>query len=151
MAEQYNRRPNTECLICGKMIYKRPSAIKESKGRVFCSSICYGISCRKEKACLVCGKLILASLHRKTCSRSCSNKNREGIKCTGARPKDKATDLRRIKIKLFKIRGERCEVCGYNKSEIIQVHHKNRNRKDNNFVNLELLCPNCHYEEHYLL
>lgn len=150
MAEQYKRKPNTECSICKKEIYKRPSQIKNNKGRVFCGSVCYGLSCRKEEPCIVCGKLILASLNKKTCSRSCSNKNRSGIKYTGARPKDRAIDLRRIKIKLFKIRGERCEGCGYCKSEIIQVHHKNRNRKDNSFENLELLCPNCHYEEHYL-
>jgi ribosomal protein L37E len=132
------------------MIYKRPSAINESKGQVFCSSACYGISCRKEIACHVCGKLILAGFNKKTCSRSCANKNREGIKYTGARLKDKAIDLRRIKIKLFGIKGKVCERCGYNKSEILQVHHKNRNREDDSIENLEIICPNCHYEEHHL-
>jgi hypothetical protein len=30
------------------------------------------------------------------------------------------------------------------------VHHRDRNRTHNDEENLELLCPNCHYEEHYL-
>ncbi|MFZ2303908.1 MAG: HNH endonuclease signature motif containing protein [Minisyncoccia bacterium] len=38
----------------------------------------------------------------------------------------------------------------YNKLEILQVHHKDRNRGNNDLSNLELICPNCHYEEHYL-
>jgi hypothetical protein len=48
--------------------------------------------------------------------------------------------------------GERkCERCGYNKfPEILVVHHKDRNRKNGAKDNLELLCPNCHEEEHLL-
>ncbi|MBI3573571.1 hypothetical protein HY090_00790 [Candidatus Kaiserbacteria bacterium] len=30
------------------------------------------------------------------------------------------------------------------------MHHKDRNRNNNSLGNLELICPNCHYEEHYL-
>jgi hypothetical protein len=30
----------------------------------------------------------------------------------------------------------------------LELHHKNGNRKDNNFSNLELLCPNCHTQTH---
>jgi len=47
-------------------------------------------------------------------------------------------------------RGTKCERCGYKKYEILHVHHKNRNRNDNSMENLEIICPNCHYEEHYL-
>ena len=47
-------------------------------------------------------------------------------------------------------RGMRCEKCSYSKIEILQVHHIDRNRVHNELENLELLCPNCHYEEHLL-
>jgi len=148
--EVYKRKPNTKCSVCNKEIYRRPSQIKATNGKVFCSLICNGIYCRKENPCLVCGKLISAGLNKKTCSRGCSNKNREGIRYKIGRPKDKAILFRTLKLKLLEERGESCGRCTYNKYEILQVHHKDRNRKNNKFENLELICPNCHYEEHFL-
>jgi predicted nucleic-acid-binding Zn-ribbon protein len=150
MPEKYKRKPNTECLICQKPIYKRRVEIKRNEGRIFCSMACYGISRRKEKPCLVCGSPILAGANKKTCSRSCANKHRAGIKYKLNRPRDKVTSYQFLKVRLSKQRGKVCERCGYNKYEILQVHHKNRDRINNNLENLELICPNCHYEEHYL-
>jgi hypothetical protein len=112
--------------------------------------VCYGVSCRKEIPCLVCGKPILSGLNKKTCSRSCSNKHRVGIKYKIGSPKDKVKSQRFLKIRLLKERGRKCELCKYNKYEILQVHHKDRNRNHNNLENLLLICPNCHYEEHLL-
>lgn len=112
--------------------------------------MCYGISCRKEKPCIICGKPILAGLNKKTCSRTCANKHRAGIKYKINRPRDKVVSYQRQKIRLLKQRGKICERCGYGKFEILQVHHRDRNRLNNNLENLELICPNCHFEEHYL-
>ena len=150
MVEQYKRKSNTKCFVCKKPIYRRPSEIEKTKGHVFCSASCYGISCRKETPCIVCGKQILSGFNKKTCSRSCSNKNRVGINYKIGRPMDKLVSLRSLKLRLLGIRGKKCERCTYNKGEVLQVHHKNRNRNDNSLENLELICPNCHYEEHYL-
>ena len=150
MAELYKRTPNTNCFICGKPVYRRPCEIQRNKKGVFCSMVCYGISCRKEKPCVMCGKPILSGLHRKTCSRSCSNKYRTGIRYKINRPRDKVISQRALKIRLLKNRGRSCERCNYDKYEILQVHHKNRDKNDNNIDNLEIICPNCHFEEHYL-
>ena len=150
MVERCKRKSNINCLICGKLIYKRPCEIQRNKGRVFCSTTCYGISCRKEMPCMVCGKLILSGSHKKTCNRNCANKHRAGIKYKINRPKDKVKSQQALKIKLLEIRGKICERCDYNKYEILQVHHKDKNKNNNNIDNLELICPNCHYEEHYL-
>ncbi len=147
---EYKRKPNTQCIVCSKNIYRRPVEIERSGGKSFCSMKCYGISCRKELPCIVCGKLILSGFNKKTCSRSCSNKNRIGIQYKINRPKDKVVSFRRIKMRLMNVRGFICERCGYNKTKILEVHHKNRDRKNNNFENLEILCPNCHSEEHLL-
>ena len=149
MSEKYQRNPNTKCVVCAKGIYRRPIELKRSKGSAFCSMICYGISCRKEVPCIICEKPILSSLHKKTCSRACANKNRKGIKYKIGRPKDKVKSQQALKLRLLKERGKMCERCHYNKFEILQIHHKNRNRKDNELKNLELICPNCHAEEHY--
>lgn len=150
MVEQYERNPNTACIICGKAIYKRPCEIARNKGQVYCSMSCFGISCRKESPCVICKKLILASANKKTCSRSCANKNRAGIKYKINRPRDKVKSQQALKIRLLKERGRKCERCAYSKLEILQVHHKNRDRNNNGLENLELICPNCHCEEHYL-
>ena len=150
MAEKYKRKPNTHCLTCNKPVYKRRVEIERNNGKVYCSTVCYGISCRKEKPCLICGKPILAGLNKITCSRSCSNKHRVGIRYKQNGLRDKVKSYKRLKLRLLKSRGNRCERCGYNKYEILQIHHKNKDRENNNLENLELICPNCHFEEHYL-
>ena len=144
------RHPNTTCLVCGKPVYKRAWQIEKNKGRVFCSAACFGISCRRGTHCLGCGKMILAHSKKKTCSRSCANKLRSGIKYRQNSPRDKVKCYKMLKLRLLDERGQKCERCGYNKYEILQVHHKDHNRTHNDLINLELICPNCHYEEHYL-
>lgn len=150
MPERYKRNPNTKCKICGKSVYKRPTEIKRNKNGLFCGMECYGISCRKEHPCIICKKPILAGLNKKTCSRGCANRHRAGISYAGRSLRDKVKSQRSLKLRLLKQRGTGCERCNYKKYEILQVHHKDRNRKNNDLKNLELLCPNCHAEEHYL-
>lgn len=150
MTEQYKRNPNTKCSICNKPIYRRPVELKKNNGRVFCGMACYGLSCRKENPCIICGKPILAGLNKKTCSRSCANKHRSGIQYKINRPHDKVVAERSLKIRLIKERGKKCERCGFDKFEILQTHHKDKNKHNNDLNNLELICPNCHFAEHYL-
>jgi len=39
----------------------------------------------------------------------------------------------------------KCYVCGYNDDErILEVHHVDENRNNNDINNLKILCPNCH-------
>lgn len=148
MDESYKRNPNTNCIVCSGSIYRRPAEIR--RGRVFCSQACYGIANRKEKPCIVCGTPIQAHLNKRTCSRACANKNRIGIRYKIGSPRDKVKDERALKLRLMASRGTICERCDYNKKEILNVHHKDRNHGNNNMENLELLCPNCHAEEHHL-
>ena len=150
MAENYTRNSNSKCAVCGKPIYRRPCEIKRNKGRVFCSATCYGIACRKEIPCVVCSKPILSRFNKKTCSRSCANKHRVGIRYKINSPRDKVKNQRSLKLRLLSLRGKFCEKCGYTKVEILQVHHKDRNKENNELENLELICPNCHAENHFL-
>ncbi len=150
MVERYKRNPNTRCSSCQNAIYRRPIELERSNGRAYCTQRCYGVSSRREKPCVVCKAPILSSKHRKTCSRSCANTHRAGIKYKIGSPRDKVKDQRSIKIRLIDARGKRCERCGFDKVEVLHVHHKNRDRTDNTLENLELICPNCHYTEHYL-
>jgi hypothetical protein len=93
---------------------------------------------------------ILAGLHKKTCSRHCANINRAGITYGIGSPNDKVKSGRALKARLLQERGNVCERCGYERYEILQIHHKNRDRNDNDLGNLELICPNCHCEEHFI-
>jgi predicted nucleic acid-binding Zn ribbon protein len=147
---EYKRNPNTECIVCKTPIYRRPFEIERSKGKTFCNMSCYGIFCRKEKPCVICGKLILAGLNKKTCSRGCANTQRIGIQYKINSPKDKVKSQKALKIRLLEKRGNKCERCNFKKYQILEVHHKSRDRNDNSLENLLLICPNCHAEEHLL-
>lgn len=44
--------------------------------------------------------------------------------------------------------GAKCTKCAFDNLYAIIVHHKDRNRNNNDISNLEVLCANCHYIEH---
>jgi hypothetical protein len=45
----------------------------------------------------------------------------------------------------FRFYLHKCELCGYDKiTKILEVHHIDKNRKNNNIINLIILCPICH-------
>lgn len=49
----------------------------------------------------------------------------------------------------FSVYSHKCNRCGYDKYiQVLEVHHKDRNRLNNQIDNLEILCRNCHAEEH---
>lgn len=147
---EYKRKPNTKCDVCSSLIYRRPGELKAKIKGVYCNQKCYGIAQRKETPCVMCGAPIMASANKKTCSRGCANKNRAGIKYTGRRLKDNVVTARLLKARIVTDRGSTCERCQFAVLDILQVHHKNRDRSNNTLSNLELLCPNCHAMEHYL-
>ena len=147
---EYKRNPNIACAVCQKRIYRRPAEIEKSRERLFCSQACYGLSTRKEHPCVICKAPILAGANKKTCSRSCANRHRAGIQYKTGRPKDKVVSYRSLKNRLSSERGKVCERCSYSVYEILEVHHRDRDRNNNVLGNLELICPNCHAGEHHL-
>ena len=141
-----NRKPNCSCCVCNKEIYRRPSQII---GNIFCGSLCVGKSQRlNEKKCPICNAIFVG--HKKTCSRSCSNKSRTGIKYDGQNKNNKSTKSKRLKLNLASKRSGKCEECGNENYNILQVHHiiERCNGGTDNEYNLQLLCPNCHYTKH---
>lgn len=61
---------------------------------------------------------------------------------------DEKTSFSSAKTKILKTREYKCEYCGIskwmNKKIILQFHHIDGNRDNNDESNLLLLCPNCH-------
>ena len=98
-----------------------------------------------EKECPVCGKIFAASKGNKrektVCSRACSNtyfrsgENNPNFK--DGFDGDKA--YRKI---CFKHHPKKCCICGFD--HIVEVHHMDCNRENNNPNNLIPLCPNHH-------
>jgi len=58
------------------------------------------------------------------------------------------TKVSHLKKHLINNRGHKCEDCSLtewkNQPIVLEVHHKDGNRTNNNFENLQLLCCNCH-------
>lgn len=72
------------------------------------------------------------------CSKICGNrfKNKEFTNWTNS------CDYRR---NAFNVYPHKCAVCGYNEDErILEVHHIDENRGNNDLSNLIILCPICH-------
>lgn len=102
----------------------------------------------------MCDNMIMSRLHKKTCSRACANKQKIGLryKQLGRPIKDKVKDLETLRKRIIELRGDGCGRCGYNKYPILHIHHiveKSKGGPDD-IINLELICPLCHAEEHYL-
>lgn len=109
----------TNCANCGKEITKPASHLKQSKtGNLYCNRSC---SAAKNN-----------SLFKKWEN---SPKYKNGIR-----------DYR--KRKLESVENPKCERCGFDNILALDVHHKDRNRKNNSNENLEILCCNCHRIEH---
>lgn len=112
--------PNTYCAFCGQSFYRMPSKKTSAKHGIF------------------------------FCSRSHKDlaQRMGGIK--DIQPSHYGSTLNNYRTIAKRNFPETCSKCGYSKvPEILEVHHKNHDRKDNSIDNLCYLCPNCHQEHHF--
>lgn len=148
----YIRKPNVKCSVCETPIYRRLSKLKN--GLAYCSQKCYGFSCRKPVSCVICGKEILAGLHKKTCSKKCKLENDKSVNRIHSLGRKKSEKVkwgtRSFRTRFLEERGTKCEECSYSKTEVLQIHHviERSNGGSDDFSNLKLLCRNCHGEVH---
>lgn len=139
------------CSCCNKVINKKPSHIKKYKN-LYCSKECRGIGWSKTVTvdCACCGISMNRKPHEVTasktgrlfCSKSCSakvsNADRGGYGVT------------QYRVQAFKELPHECDICSYSKVPgVLQVHHKDRDRSNNDITNLQILCPTCHAVDHY--
>ncbi len=117
-------QPNVECAYCKKTFYKNESKRKTSKSQLY-------FCCREHKD-------IAQSLEF-------------GLKQIWPPHFGEATGESSYRAIAFRHKEHKCERCNYDKHpEILEVHHKDRNRENNTVENLEVICPNCHMTEHFL-
>ena len=60
------------------------------------------------------------------------------------------TEITLYRKKAYKEYGYICNRCKIKDRRVLLVHHKDRNRYNNNLKNLEVLCLNCHALEHQI-
>ena len=81
------------------------------------------------------------------CSRACSNTYfRSGSNNPNFIDGTKYSHYRKI---AFQYYPKICNRCSYSNINILVVHHIDRNHFNNKIDNLEILCPNCHAEDHF--
>jgi 5-methylcytosine-specific restriction endonuclease McrA len=145
------------CETCGKEFYTTPARVRQSSRNGvmirFCSIKCRAIGYMGDGNPMW-GKTI----SKEAKERMISNPNRRkfdnskdnpNFKRFQEKPHSKSTTHRWRKELICK-RGAVCEKCGYNEHpEIIEMHHKDCNRKNQTEENLILLCPNCHDSTHF--
>lgn len=108
-----------------------------------------------EKTCPVCSNIFFTNekTDSTTCSYSCANTHfRSGENNPNY---TNGTSANRIPNRLYRdvayrAYGYICNRCSFDNSLALQVHHKDRNRLNNDLSNLEVLCSNCHSIEHRL-
>lgn len=147
------------CHFCNDITWKRKDFF-DKNGRVFCSKICQSKSQRTgiETNCATCNKKIRkvpSEIKRsKTgnmyCNKSCavSNNNRL-FKQAENHPNWNGNSYRKLALESY---GEKCQkiFCPISLASInipvnmLDVHHKDSNRKNNQLENLEVLCVWCH-------
>lgn len=95
--------------------------------------------------CANCGKTIFKTPHKLKqsksknvfCSHSCSASYNNTF-----REKVSVNTYRRIAFENYE---HKCNICGWNKDErVLEVHHIDENRQNNELDNLIILCPICH-------
>jgi hypothetical protein len=139
-----------KCEQCNEIFYAPKHRLDKRK---YCSIKCQADANknRYEVECAMCSKKferVENKLSTKTglnyCSRKCKDKAQSTDGIFEARVphfKDGYHNCRERTIKERKI----CEVCGYkNDIKMLDVHHKDRNRKNNLDSNLKVLCVWCH-------
>lgn len=127
-----DRKPNTACSICGKVLYRSPSRMSRY---VYCGD------CR--------------SIGRKALSkRMHETRHKEYIKCWLAGKENGVVGgiatSKHIRNWLFEKHHNQCSRCGwhevspYTGNIPLEVEHIDGNFRNNRPENLDLICPNCH-------
>ena len=116
------KTPNCECDLCGHAFYRPPSKQNSKSGLLFCSRAC------KERA------------------QSLDTDGFEAIQPDHYGVRE--TTYRSAAMRHY---PNKCDICGYDTHpEVLEVHHRDKNRKNNVLGNLQVLCPTCHRVEHFV-
>ncbi len=108
-----------ECAYCGKIFTRSNSRINSKNNLYFC--------CR---------------LHKDLAQRVESGEKFEAI-----RPEHYKFGNANYRLKALSSYPHKCAICGWDEDvDVLQVHHIDENRNNNDIHNLIILCPTCHWK-----
>jgi 5-methylcytosine-specific restriction endonuclease McrA len=127
-----------KCVVCGEMFLTKGNRSK------YCSSSCFEKNRpdkqKKDFICEFCGNPFRRKAPNnkgRFCSRQCSGLWRI------------ANGKKNYFYRAFLFLPHKCDLCGTEEFEVLLVHHINKNKKNNEMSNLQILCSNCHYKIHF--
>lgn len=150
------------CNSCGKKFLKAVRHIKRKPtSKHYCSSKCASKGLRNKiiLECNNCGKKFERAPSKMKYSKSglhfCSRKCKDKAQCIGGlieiQPAHYGAGRSKYRELAFDKYPHECAICGYkNNTKILEVHHIDCDRSNNDIDNLVILCPNCHTELHFL-
>ena len=157
------------CLNCAQEFDAKLAEHKRGNAK-FCSKRCLGIHTNKNRpqpkpntTCAYCDEVFYLPPSRKTRNRSksglffCCRGHKDAAQSIGGLAEIQpphygkgkgAWDYRRLAFVNF---PNCCSICGYSKyMEVLIAHHIDFDRSNNVLENLQLVCPTCHDELHFL-
>ncbi len=151
--------PQVNCLCCSKEFYAKPSWLKNGYGK-YCSILCRSEANKNGKIvnCHRCTKEVYRSKKDQSrsksgkyfCNKSCQTLWRNSEAYTADNHPNWTGGLYsyRDRLKRSEVTQE-CRKCKTTDERILAVHHKDKNRENNDLSNLIWLCHNCHYLVHH--
>lgn len=147
-----------KCTRCGTE-FKRPTkwiAANRCRGTLpYCSKECSYAAHRTtiHYKCDECGKdssskpSKYGKAENHFCSKQCANTFRGRLNRGKNHPLFR-TGVSSYRKRAFEFYGERCTVpgCGYCTKEVLEVHHRDGDRRNNTVENLDVMCPTHHVE-----
>ena len=127
------------CMTCASSF----TTNKLSTRKDYCS-----LACIQRSPCQICGIIITGrakfqSGKRRFCSRRCASIENNVF------PSKTSYSIKGYVSTINRIGFLACEICKNSNPAVLIVHHKNRDRTNISTENLQTLCSNCHFEEHW--
>ena len=140
-----------KCCVCGKEFERELKFYNlniKRRHRFYCSKKCQMQHHKtgKIEQCAFCGKEVYITPNRKSKSKSglifCSHGCNASYFNPITKLKDNSSGYR---VKAFKEYEHKCAICGWCEDErVLEVHHIDEDRTNNDIKNLMILCPICH-------
>lgn len=151
-----------KCEWCEKTFYPLAKEVNRGQAR-FCSRTCSSsrpnLKRRQKKVAVQCswcsknfemnkGRMVAKHGHY-FCTRLCKDTAQRIGGLTAIQPKHYTEESKNYRLKAMRLLPNHCANCGYKTHiDVLQVHHIDENRNNNDISNLMILCPTCHVAHH---
>lgn len=146
------------CQQCTKQFYVKPNRIAKGWGK-YCSNTCkhLGLITGMKIPCTFCNKLTYKNKKDQNrsasgnffCNKSCQASWRNSHRVGESHANWISGESSYRDILRRSGATQACNKCDSNDIRVLAVHHKDKNRQNNNLVNLIWLCHNCHFLVHH--